>query len=408
MEGKKTVLYNRHVACSAKMVDFAGWQMPIQYEGGIVQEHLATRRSAGLFDVSHMGRFLFRGCGSIDFLQRVLTNDVSALQPGDSHYTLLAAEDGSAIDDAWLYRYREDAYLLVVNASNRQKDWDHLSDQLKRNPSLQMIDVSDRLAMISLQGPRSEILLQELIENGVLPEAKRNRLSIAKMCDAEVYVARTGYTGESICFELIAEPEPIIRLWDSLVDKGAVPVGLGARDTLRLEAGLPLYGHEYGMDPDGKPIPILSCPASKFGISFAPHKGQFVGRKALKIHADTLEQFDRRNFDDLYLLPRRTRSIRLHGSGIARAGDGVNCLQTHVGYITSGTMVPYWKTRRQGDGYVLTEETGMRAIAIAMLDSTFRSGDTVEVMIRGREVEAIVVARNLDNRSGPITRAIVE
>src|SRR5512145_177083 len=115
MEGNKTVLYDRHLAAGAKMVDFAGWQMPIQYSGGIVKEHLQTRRSAGLFDVSHMGRFLLRGCGSLDFLQRVLTSDVSALQPGDSQYAILSDENGFAIDDAWLYRYREDAYLLVVN-----------------------------------------------------------------------------------------------------------------------------------------------------------------------------------------------------------------------------------------------------------------------------------------------------
>lgn len=407
MEGNKTVLYDRHVAAGAKMVDFAGWQMPIQYSGGIVQEHLKTRRSAGLFDVSHMGRFLLRGCGTIDFLQRVLTSDVSALQPGDSQYSILSDDNGYAIDDAWLYRYREDAFLLVVNASNRQKDWDHLNDQLKRNPSLQMIDVSDRLAMVSLQGPQSREILQGMLENGGLP-AKRNQISTVKLLGSEMYVAHTGYTGEPVCFEAIGESEPIVRLWDSLMEKGASPVGLGARDTLRLEAGLPLYGHEYGNAPDGRPIPILSCPASKFGVSFAAHKGQYIGRKALMRQAEALARMEKEDYQALHDLPRRTKPIRLYGPGIARAGDTIFCLHAGVGYVTSGTMVPYWKYRRQGDGFVLTDETGMRAIGIAMLDSPIKAGTTVDVQIRGKPVEAMVVQRNLDNRSGPVSRAMVD
>jgi aminomethyltransferase len=407
MEGSKTVLYDRHLAAGAKMVDFAGWQMPIQYSGGIVKEHLQTRRSAGLFDVSHMGRFLLRGCGAIDFLQRVLTSDVSALQPGDSQYAILSDENGFAIDDAWLYRYREDAYILVVNASNRKKDWDHLSDQLKRNPSLQMIDVSDRLAMVSLQGPESLGILQALLEEGELP-ARRNRISTVKLFGAEMYVARTGYTGEPVCFEIIGESAPIVPLWDAMLEKGAAPIGLGARDTLRLEAGLPLYGHEYGNGPDGKPIPILSCPASKFGVSFAAHKGQYIGRKPLMRQAEALAKIEQGDFDTLQDLSRRTQPIRLYGSGIARAGDKVFCLQAVVGYVTSGTMVPYWKFRRQGTGFVLTDETGMRAIGIAMLDSPIRTGTTVDVQVRGKPVEAMVVQRNLDNRSGPVTRAMVD
>ncbi len=407
MEGNKTVLFDRHVAAGAKIVDFAGWQMPIQYRGGIVQEHLQTRRSAGLFDVSHMGRFLLRGCGTIDFLQRVLTSDVSALQPGDSQYSLLSDENGFAIDDAWLYRYREDAYFLVVNASNRQKDWDHLNDQLKRNPALQMIDVSDRLAMISLQGPQSREILQSILENGSVP-AKRNQISTVKLLGSEMHVAHTGYTGEPMCFEIIGESESIVQLWDVCMEKGASPVGLGARDTLRLEAGLPLYGHEYGDGPDGRPIPIFSCPASKFGVSFAAHKGQYIGRKALMRQAEALARMEKEDYDALQDLPRRTKPIRLRGPGIARAGDLVYCLHACVGTITSGTMVPYWKWRWQGDGFVLTDETGMRAIGIAMLDSPIKAGATVDVEVRGKPVEAMVVQRNLDNRSGPATRAMVD
>ena len=138
--------------------------------------------------------------------------------------------------------------------------------------------------------------MQALLEEGELP-AKRNRISTVKLLGAEMYIAYTGYTGEPVCFEIIGESAPIVRLWDTLLEKGAAPIGLGARDTLRLEAGLPLYGHEYGNGPDGRPIPILSCPASKFGVSFAAHKGQYIGRKSLMRQAEALAKFEQGDFE---------------------------------------------------------------------------------------------------------------
>ncbi len=384
MEGSKTVLYDRHLAAGAKMVDFAGWQMPIQYSGGIVHEHLRTRRSAGLFDVSHMGRFLLRGCGAIDFLQRILTSDVSALKPGDSQYAILSDENGFAIDDAWLYRYREDAYLLVVNASNRPKDWDHLTNQLKRNPSLQMIDVSDRLAMVSLQGPQSLEILQALLEEGELP-GKRNRISTVKLLGAEAYVARTGYTGEPVCFEIIGESSPVVRLWDTLLEKGASPIGLGARDTLRLEAALPLYGHELGTDLEGREIPILASPSSRFGVSLAPGKGDFIGRAALTRQHDALVRLQAGDIAGLADLPRRIVPVAILDRGIARQGAKVARDGRTAGYVTSGTMVPVWT----GEGHEL------KSVALAYVDSRASVGDRLAVEVRGKELGAVVAAKHL-------------
>ena len=373
------------------MVDFGGWDMPIQYPAGILQEHLATRKRAGLFDVSHMGRFRVAGRGALPFLQRVLTNNAAALTVGKSHYSILANANGGAIDDAYLYRFTDGEFLLVVNAANRQKDWNHLQAALAELSDVALEDQSEALAMISLQGPESLRILTPLIEAGSLPEAKRNALSSGAMFGQPVLIARTGYTGEPLGFELFVPAALAGQIWDALCEGGAAPVGLGARDTLRLEAGLPLYGHEFGIDRDGREIPILAVGAAKIAVSFAPEKGEFLGNAALRQQFDALRAFKQADFNRIAALPRRVRLLALTGKGIARAGDRVFQQDRPVGYVTSGTMVPYWKTQGDGDAFRLLDETGKRALALALLESSLPEGAALDVEIRGKRTEAVIV-----------------
>lgn len=388
---EKTILHDRHLALKAQMVDFGGWDMPIQYPAGILQEHLATRKRAGLFDVSHMGRFRVAGRGALPFLQRVLTNNAAALAVGKSHYSILANANGGAIDDAYLYRFTDGEFLLVVNAANRQKDWNHLQTALAEFADVALEDQSEALAMISLQGPESLRILTPLIESGSLPEAKRNALSSGAMFGQPILIARTGYTGEPLGFELFVPAALAGRIWDALCEGGAAPVGLGARDTLRLEAGLPLYGHEFGIDRDGREIPILAVGAAKIAVSFAPEKGAFLGNAALQKQFDALQAFKQADFSRIAALPRRVRLLSLTGKGIARAGDRVFQQDTPVGYVTSGTMVPYWKTQGDGDAFRLLDETGKRALALALLESSLPEGAALDVEIRGKRTEAVIV-----------------
>ena len=388
---EKTILHDRHLALKAQMVDFGGWDMPIQYPAGILQEHLATRKRAGLFDVSHMGRFRVAGRGALPFLQRVLTNNAAALTVGKSHYSILANANGGAIDDAYLYRFTDGEFLLVVNAANRQKDWNHLQAALAELSDVALEDQSEALAMISLQGPESLRILTPLIEAGSLPEAKRNALSSGAMFGQPVLIARTGYTGEPLGFELFVPAALAGQIWDALCEGGAAPVGLGARDTLRLEAGLPLYGHEFGIDRDGREIPILAVGAAKIAVSFAPEKGEFLGNAALRQQFDALRAFKQADFNRIAALPRRVRLLALTGKGIARAGDRVFQQDRPVGYVTSGTMVPYWKTQGDGDAFRLLDETGKRALALALLESSLPEGAALDVEIRGKRTEAVIV-----------------
>ena len=292
---KKTPLFERHVALGARMVEFGGWEMPIQYPAGIIAEHLATRRKAGLFDVSHMGRFLVRGPGALPFLQKVLTNNAAALGAGRAQYTLIPTPTGGALDDAYLYCLDREEYLLVVNASNRDKDWEFFRDARRGMTGLEMEDRGEELAMISLQGPDSRRILLALLAEGApagardadryLPEPGRNNLCPAVFGSVPLTIARTGYTGESLGFELFLPSRDAATVWDRLIALGAVPMGLGARDTLRLEAALPLYGHELGVDHEGREIPVFASSLARFGVSFSSLKGDFIGRGELQRQA---------------------------------------------------------------------------------------------------------------------------
>jgi len=405
----RTIFYDRHVALGAKMVEFAGWEMPVFYPTGIVQEHLSTRKTAGLFDVSHMGRFTVRGGGAVKFLQHVLTNNAEALDTRavGAQYTLIPNETGGAIDDAYLYRFVEEEYLLVVNAANREKDWNHFQDLLKGFDDTKLIDRTHDIIMLALQGPRSRELLEGLIESGSLPEPIRNAVSVVTISGATVKVARTGYTGEPLCFELFARKKDGPMLWDQILARGATPVGLGARDTLRLEAGLPLYGHELGEDPDGKEIPILACPLTKIAVSFSPLKEEYVGRAALERQHEAFKRITYRGHSLIEDLPRMIRPIAVAGRGVARAGAKVFKGDTPVGYVTSGTMIPIWVFEGQGLKSMQTDQHQLRSICLGYIDSDIIEGEKIAIEIRGRAVDAVVVPYHLRSEAPPYARPIV-
>jgi aminomethyltransferase len=406
-ELNKTVLYDRHLALGAEIIEFGGWQMPLHYGPGIVQEHLETRRGAGLFDVSHMGRFTVHGKEAVPFLQHVLSNNAAALELDEGHYTMIPNRNGGAIDDAYLYRFVQDEYLLVVNAANREKDWSHLTSFARRFGQMKLVDRTRDLAMFSLQGPMSKRILSNMVTSGGLPEPIRNNLSTAEVNGAKVLISRTGYTGEPLCFELFVDRNDAPMLWDLLIDgRIAQPAGLGARDTLRLEAGLPLYGRELGPDAEGNDIPIFASPLARFAVSFSPLKGEYTGKQALWKQFQALKAILDRKYDLIAELPRMIMPVALKDRGVARSGNRVYRDGKFVGYVTSGTMVPYWKTEGSGLGFQISNEKGMRAICLALIDSGLWEGDEVAVEIRGKTTQGIIVPYHLRSEAPPFAHAI--
>ena len=415
---KRTVLYDRHVALGARMVEFGGWDMPIQYPTGIIEEHLRTRRKAGLFDVSHMGRFCFRGRGALPLLQKVLTNNAAALVPGRAQYTVIPTPSGGALDDAYLYCLGDADYLLVVNAANRQKDWDFLQGQKRGIADLEVEDRSEQLAMISLQGPESRRILLALIAEAVpesapermLPEPGRNNLCPATIGGVALTIARTGYTGEALGFEFFLPSDAAGHLWDRLLALGASPIGLGARDTLRLEAALPLYGHELGSDHEGHEIPVFASPLSRFAVSFSALKGDFIGRGPLERQFTAFRSIlmGRPAPEALAVLPRIVRLVSLLDQGIARQGAELFATgaESRIGWITSGSVAPYWVFAGEGASALPSEGNDKRAIALALLDSSVAVRQVVEIDIRGRRSRGLVVPYFLRSEAPPFARPI--
>jgi aminomethyltransferase len=236
---QRTPLFERHVALGARMVPFAGWDMPVQYDG-VIPEHRAVRSDCGVFDVSHMGELEVEGMRAFDLLRSALSNDVARLEVGDAQYTLLTNEHGGIVDDLIVYRTDQHRYLLIVNASNRDVDYRWLKEREIRGSDVR--DVSDDYALLAVQGPRS-------LERLGLPEAKPFTWAMGEVDGIEVMVNRTGYTGE-LGVELMCPAEDAPALWDAVVGRGAKPCGLGARDTLRLEVCYPLHGNDITPDTD--------------------------------------------------------------------------------------------------------------------------------------------------------------
>lgn len=425
----RTVLHAWHVQAGARMAPFGGFEMPVQYPSGILAEHLATRRWAGLFDISHMGRFLLSG-DAVPFLQYVLTNNVKALHaPGMAQYTIIPDEKGGAIDDAYLYRTGEADYMLVVNAANRPKDWEHLSQFFARFPGLEIRDASEEIAMIALQGPESERILSSLLarngNGGRLPENERNRLSIVRIDGSDVAVARTGYTGEPVGFEIFPPASGAVTLWESLLEEGAgsgmSPVGLGARDTLRLEAGYPLYGHEFGEGPDGNPIPVFAVQQARPSVRFDEGKGDFVGREILyrqyREVGELLREGKVKPIEERFV-PRMIWPLAVlnaegtgPGTNPPRQGNQIHHEGSLAGWITSGSTVPHWCFTGEGLLCAQQEQQGRRSVGLAYVDAALRPGEfgsKVNVVkgASGGPLPALLVKSNL-RAAPPYARPVV-
>lgn len=406
---KCTPLADWHKQHGARMTGFAGWTMPLHYSSGILQEHLSVRKFGGLFDISHMGRFRVTGPDAVPFLRRVLTNDAARLELWQAQYTILAQEDGSALDDAYLFRFPE-GYCLVVNAANAEQDWHHLKEHAQ-GFSVLLEDITGTTGMLAVQGPRSEQLLQKVLTQGELPPPVRNSVSQARVLDIDLRVSRTGYTGEPVGFELFLPSEQTLRVWERLVETGEAlgirPIGLGARDTLRLEAGLTLFGHELGLAPDGTRIPIFAAPSASVAVNLTADRGDFIGRGALEAQAAAYQSYRQGTVQPRESLPRLIRPLAILGPGVARQGDEVYWNGQRVGWVTSGTVVPYWVFTGQDADAVPTDETGRRAIALGYIDAEVPREAAVEINVRGRALPTRVVRRHGRSDLPPYFRPIV-
>jgi aminomethyltransferase len=312
---RRTPLHDRHVAAGARMVDFAGWSMPVSYEG-LISEHLAVRSAAGVFDVSHMGQLLVEGDPALGYLQQMLSNDLGRISAGHAQYTLLLDDNGCPVDDLIAYRMSDTRLLLVVNASRVGDDHEWLAQRVPDGVSV--TDCSDRYAMLALQGPRALGLV-------ALPDLTPFGFTEAEVCGVHCIVARTGYTGEP-GVELMCGPDDAGSLWDALLVAGAVPCGLGARDTLRLEVCYPLYGNDLSRE--------RTALEAGLGWVCALDAKDFTGAAALR------EQKARGGYDRLV-------AFRMDGRGIPRQGMPIE----PAGEVTSGTMSPSLKIGI-GMGYV--------------------------------------------------------
>ncbi len=346
---RRTPLHARHVALGARMVEFAGWEMPVQYQG-IQAEHAAVRSRAGLFDVSHMGEIEVTGPGASRFCQHVTTNDVRRLGPSQAQYTLLLNDRAGVIDDLVIFRLEAERYLLCVNASRREVDYNWLADHAGDEVTVR--DVSDSYGLLALQGPAAEGILQPLT-GADLSSVQAFNFVTAEVSGVRCLVSRTGYTGED-GFELYCPAEDGVRLWDALTDAGEVePAGLGARDTLRLEKGFSLYGHE--LDESTTP------PEARLGWVTKLDKGPFIG-------ADVLSRKEP--------LQRRLAGLEMTEAGIARQGYPIFQEDREVGRVTSGTLSP----------------TLGKAIALGYVPAGAAAvGTEVRVEIRRRRVPARIV-----------------
>ncbi len=412
---KRTLIYDEHLKLGARMVEFGGWEMPLHYPQGILTEHLAVRKHGGLFDISHMGRFRVSGRDALPFLQYVLTSNAAALLPGNAQYTMLPNETGGAIDDGYLYRVSESDYLLAVNAANTETDWKWLQKYVPGFPLLTLEDVTGSVAMFALQGPKTKAALEAVIGDKIgIPEPLWNRLTTTEIMGANTTIARTGYTGEPLGFELFPPADSAVSLWRKLLEAGnehgIVPVGLGARDTLRLEAGFPLYGHELGTDTEGKEIPIFALSAARFAVSFSPVKGEFIGREALLRQFQEVKLRREGKLDtsgDKLLVPRSIYRMPVLGDGVARAGSQVLADGRPVGNVTSGTVIPYWKFAGSGTTSRPGDESARRMLCLSYLDADISEGHKVEVIVRDKAVKATIVRRHIGGEAPPYARPLL-
>jgi aminomethyltransferase len=351
---KRTALYSAHRRLGARIVEFAGWQMPVQY-GGIIEEHLAVRERAGLFDVSHMGEIEVRGQDALALCQKITCNDVSRVHDLQAQYNLLLNDGGGIVDDIVVHRLTDQYFMICVNASNADKDFSWIKERAEGR--VDVINKSADYAQMALQGPLAERILQRVTALD-LPAIRYYRFAFGEVAGVHCLAARTGYTGED-GFELYCESERALTLWDALMDAGRglglLPAGLGARDTLRLERALPLYGHE--LDETTTPF--------EAGLDWVvkPAKGPFIGRESLQAQQERG-------------VARKLVGLEMTGAGIGRSHCPVMKDGRAIGVVTSGTKSPTLK----------------KSIAMAYVPAGEAAvGNRLEVEIRGRGVAAAVV-----------------
>ncbi|KGX88863.1 glycine cleavage system aminomethyltransferase GcvT [Pontibacillus litoralis] len=365
-ELKRTPLYPEFKKNGAKTIDFGGWEMPVQFSS-IIEEHHATRTKAGLFDVSHMGEVYVAGDGAEAFLQKMLTNDISKITPGRAQYTIMCNENGGTVDDLLVYQLAEQQYLLVVNASNTDEDFEYLKQHVTEDVILE--NRSDQYAQLAIQGPEAERILQQLTEDD-LSAIKFFRFQpdvTFKGIEHQALVSRTGYTGED-GFEIYLNPASAQALWQAILQAGQAygiePVGLGARDTLRFEANLALYGQELG--PEISPI------EAGLGFAVKPNKeADFIGKSVL---AKQKEEGPK----------RKLVGIEMIDKGIPRHGYSVFVGDEEIGFVTSGTQSP-----------TLNKRVGLALIATEFTEE----GQEVVIQVRKRLLRAKVVPTPFYKRS---------
>ncbi|MFA6857612.1 MAG: glycine cleavage system aminomethyltransferase GcvT [Treponema sp.] len=350
---KKTPLYDTHVKYGGRIVSFAGWLLPVQYETGVIAEHMAVRTKCGLFDVSHMGEILCEGTTALENLNWLLTNDFTNMYEGRARYSPMCSEEGGVVDDLLVYKMEENRYFIVVNAANKDKDFAWMKAHEK--PGTVFTDVSDNFAQLALQGPRAHDILSSLAGTSSIPQKYYTCVKSGIVAGIPCIVSKTGYTGED-GYELYTEPARAVELWEALMDAGKndglVPCGLGARDTLRLEAAMPLYGHE--MDDTVTPL--------EAGLDFAVkmEKPDFIGKEALVRKGP----------------PARMRiGLVAGGRGIMRERERVYAGNDEVGWTTSGTYAPYLK----------------KAVAMALVKKSSLTASEFTVDVRGTRVPAHIV-----------------
>lgn len=352
---KRTPLYQNHVDLKGKIVPFGGYELPVQYAAtGLVKEHMAVRQSVGLFDVSHMGEIFIEGPDALTNIQSIFTNDFKDMADGQIKYTLMCNETGGIIDDLILYKYNDQKYMAVVNASNLEKDFKWIESHV--TGEAKAIDRSEEIGLVALQGPNAKKTLEKLIASENLPSKYYTFKENVLLNGMTVDVSETGYTGES-GYEIYARAEDIVKIWELILKAGEefdiVPCGLGARDTLRLEAGMPLYGHE--MNESINPLQV----GLKFAVKL--NKPDFIGKKALEENQTNTVRV----------------GLKITGKGIVREDAPVFVGDKQIGISTSGTHAPFL-------GY---------AIAMALVDKEFAEiGQEVEVEVRKRKIKAEVIS----------------
>jgi aminomethyltransferase len=357
---QKTPLYDRHMAAGGKLVPFSGWLLPVQYSG-IIAEHMAVRTACGLFDVSHMGELILRGMDARFNLNRLLTNDFSGMTAGQARYSPMCNDHGGVVDDLIVYKLTDTEYFVVVNAANKDKDKDWIAGRLTGRCTME--DCSDQYAQLALQGPKAEGILGRLTCD--IPQKYYTAIPRGTVSGISCMIARTGYTGED-GFELYCASKDAPALWDTLLDAGRedglIPCGLGARDTLRLEAAMPLYGHELTDE--------INPYEAGLGIFVKPDKQEdFVGKTALALARPA---------------SRRRVGLEVTGRGIARECCPVFDGDRQIGFVTSGTHCPYLG----------------KAVAMALIETGCQEpGTPVTVQVRGKPVDAVVVPLPFYKRS---------